>query len=70
METAQTVCKTREPARSASPLEVQNQQLQALVTELINDNQEMRFKVAGLEAELEQNKRGLTAAVPWAGMLF
>ena len=70
METAQTVCKTREPAESASLLEVQNQRLQALVSELILDNQELRFKAAQLQADLEKNERGMKAATAWAGMLF
>ncbi len=70
METAQTVCKTRGPAESASPLEVQNQRLQALVSELILDNQELRFKAAQLETELEKSERGMKAATVWAGMLF
>ena len=59
METAQTVCKTRELPESASPLEAQNQRLQALVSELILDNQELRFKAAQLETELEKNERGI-----------
>jgi hypothetical protein len=70
METAQTVCKTREPAESAFPLEAQNQQLQALVSELILDNQELRFKAAQLQADLEKNDRGMKAATGYAGMLF
>jgi hypothetical protein len=68
METAQTVCKTREPAESASLLEVQNQRLQALVSELILDNQELRFKAAQLE--MEKNERGLRAATARVGMLL
>jgi hypothetical protein len=70
METAQTVCKTREPAESAPPLEAQNQRLQALVSELIMDNQELRFKAAQLQANLKENERGMKAATAWAGMLF
>jgi hypothetical protein len=70
METAQTVCKTRELAESASLLEVQNQRLQAMVSELILDNQELRFKAAQLEMELEKNERGMKAATAWAGMLL
>jgi len=49
---------------------VQNQRLNALVSELIIDNQELRFKVARLEAELEKNERSLKASTAWAGMLF
>lgn len=70
METAQTVHEKREQEQSASPLEVQNQRLQALVSELILDNQELRFKAAQLETELERNARGLKVVTPWAGMLF
>lgn len=69
METAQTVRETKEPAENDLPLEVQNRRLQALVTELIRNNQELRFKAAQLQTELEQNQRAL-AAMPWAGMLF
>jgi len=70
METAKTVHKTQEPAQAASSLEEQNRRLQTLVGELILDNQELRFKMAHLEAELEKSERGLKAATQWAGMLF
>ena len=70
METAQTVHGTQKQARGTLPLEVENQRLQALVTELILNNQELRFKLAGLEVELDRRERGLKAAAQWAGMLF
>jgi hypothetical protein len=70
METAQTVQQTWEPEQNASPLELQNQRLQALVSELILDNQELRFRAAQLKTELEKNERGLKAATAWAGMLL
>jgi hypothetical protein len=70
MNTAEIVVKTREAAGSASPLEVENQRLQALVSELILSNQELRFKGAQLEARLEASERGLKAATACTGMLF
>jgi hypothetical protein len=70
MKTTEIVRTTREPAQSASPIEVQNHRLQALVTELLMDNQKLRFKAAELEAEIEKNERSLKAATRWAGMVF
>ncbi len=70
IKAAQTARETREPEQSASPLEMQNLRLQALVSEMILDNQGLRFKVAQLEAELEKNERSLKASTAWAGMLF
>ncbi len=70
MKNAQTVCEAKQPAMSVSPLVAEHQRLQKLVSELIMSNQELRFKVAGLEAELEKQQRGLKAATEWAGMLF
>jgi predicted RNase H-like nuclease (RuvC/YqgF family) len=70
MKTAETVREIKQPAQSASPLEVQNHRLQALVTELLVDNQELRFKAAELEARLEKTERGLANATRWAGALF
>lgn len=69
-KTAETVHETREPKQSASPLEMQNRRLQALVGELIANNQELRFKAAQLETELEKAERGLKSATAWAGMLY
>jgi predicted RNase H-like nuclease (RuvC/YqgF family) len=70
MGSVETAREAREQAESVSPLEVENQRLQTLVSELIMNNQKLRFKVAGLEAELEKSQRGLKATTEWAGMLF
>jgi hypothetical protein len=70
MVSVETASEAREPVESASLLELENRRLQALVSELIMNNQKLRFKAAGLEAELEKSQRSLKAATEWAGMLF
>jgi hypothetical protein len=51
-------------------LETRNRQLQSLVGELLETNQQLRFKVAGLERRLERTERGLADATISAGMLL
>ncbi len=54
----------------AAPLEAQNRRLQALVAELILENQTLRFDMTQLETRLRKNEQALKAATAWAGMLF
>lgn len=64
-----------EPLISATPdatpaAETGNHRLQSLVGELLETNQELRFKVAALEQQLGQAERGLASATSWAGLLL
>jgi cell division protein FtsB len=57
------------PANNAQ-LEYENRRLQTLVSELIKDNQELRFRNAMLEEQAAKLKRGLANSTASAGMLF
>jgi hypothetical protein len=57
-------------AADVDSLEEQNQRLKMLTAELLQTNQELRFKLASLEDEAERQKRGQSNAPLWAGMLF
>ena len=77
METAQTVDEAGKPQKSASPLEAQNQRLQALVCELLEENEtqraenlSLRSRVSQLEQRAASAERGLANATRWSGALF
>lgn len=50
--------------------EASQDRLQALVSELLQTNQELRFKIALLEERAESAERGLKKACALAGALF
>ena len=52
------------------PAAAERERLEALVSELLKTNQELRFKAAALEDEVDRLKRGLAHATAWAGMAF
>jgi hypothetical protein len=54
----------------ALPLEVEHRRLQTLVGELLQSNQELRFKVEQLEKQAESAERGLRNACSTAAMLL
>ena len=58
------------PSTLLRRLEAQNRRLQALVAELILENQTLRFDMTQLETRLRKNEQALKAATAWAGMLF
>jgi hypothetical protein len=51
-------------------LQAQHDRLLTLVGELLEANQQLRFKVAQLERQAESAERGLAAATAWAPLLL
>ena len=52
------------------PTYEQSERLQALVGELLAENQELRFTAAKLKARIERLENGLSDSIPGAGMLI
>jgi hypothetical protein len=50
-------------------VEAQHDRLLTLVGELLEANQQLRFKVAQLERQAESAQRGLADATSWAALL-
>jgi hypothetical protein len=44
--------------------------MRVLIAELVQTNQELRFKIARLKEQIARLEKGLPAEVPWAGMLI
>jgi hypothetical protein len=56
--------------QGALPLEAEHRRLQKLLGELLQTNQELRFKVEQLEKQAERAELGLKRACATAGMLL
>jgi len=56
--------------QGALPLEAEHRRLQKLLGELLQTNQELRFKVEQLEKRAESAERGLKSACATASMLL
>jgi len=48
----------------------QNERMRVLIAELVQANQELRFKIARLKEKIARLEKGLPDDVPWAGMLI
>ena len=48
----------------------QSERMRVLVAELVQANQELRFKIAQLKEKIARLEKGLPEEVPWAGMLI
>ena len=48
----------------------QRERMRALIAELVQTNQELRFKIARLKEKIARLEKGLPDDVPWAGMLI
>jgi regulator of replication initiation timing len=48
----------------------QCERMRLLIGELVETNQELRFKVARLKQRISRLEKGLPDEIPWAGMLI
>ncbi len=46
------------------------ERMRTLIAELVQTNQELRFKIARLKEKIARLEKGLPEEVPWAGMLI
>jgi len=67
---AQTTQENSRAPEEMQKLEARHQRLQTLVVELLQANQELRFKVEQLESRAESAEHGLANACAVAGMLL
>jgi len=59
-----------DPAQTEQTAETQ-ERMRVLIAELVEANQELRFKIARLKEKIARLEKGLPAEeVPWAGMLI
>lgn len=71
MESAQTELSTDSNTESSPEMSIeQRERMQALIAELVETNQELRFRVARLKERIERLQKGLPDDIPWAGMLI
>lgn len=48
----------------------QHERMRVLIAELVQTNQELRFKIARLKEKIAQLEKASPGEVPWAGMLI